>query len=211
MPEQPTPEPGTTPLEPELQRAERVLRRSIEQVCATDPTRVDTAEMIRLDEMLAIAGDAAKRAVSIRRRLRQEGRPTRARGAAEAGAAGAEPKPRARPSRRGTLRASEQQALEHAAGEVHRTFRDAQGITWSVWAVHPLNQGRAGLRGTFAQGWLAFVCENEKRRLSPVPDEWTSLDDAGLERLCCQAEVARQEAPTRRGPKVPPGEDAPTA
>lgn len=216
MPDASTPHDATPPLEPELQRAERLLRRSLGEVCATDPTRADTAEMIRLDEMLAIAGDAAKRAVSIRRRLRQEGHPagtrrTRRRdGGAEATGSG----PAAAPSSgdgkapkrsRSAARATERAALAASpADEAHRVFRDSNGITWSVWAVRPSGQGgvRAELRGTFAQGWLAFVCEDEKRRLSPVPDEWSTLDDRALEALCVQAEVARQEAPTRRGPKV---------
>lgn len=224
MPDAPTPDDATPPLEPELQRAERLLRRSLGEVCATDPTRADTAEMIRLDEMLAIAGDAAKRAVSIRRRLRQEGRPANGRrprrrdGSAEAAGSGptasppssgngTTPESDGKPPRRSrsAARASERAALAASpADEAHRVFRDSQGVTWSVWAVRPSGQGgvRAELRGTFAQGWLAFVCEDEKRRLSPVPDEWATLDDGALESLCVQAEVARQEAPTRRGPKV---------
>lgn len=226
MPDAPTPHDATPPLEPELQRAERLLRRSLGEVCATDPTRADTAEMIRLDEMLAIAGDAAKRAVSIRRRLRQEGRPAGGRrprrrdGAAEstgsgpaatvpasADGNGAAPASDGKAPRRSrsVARATERAALAATpADEAHRVFRDSQGVTWSVWAVRPSGQGgvRAELRGTFAQGWLAFVCEDEKRRLSPVPDEWATLDDSALEALCVQAEVARQEAPTRRGPTI---------
>jgi hypothetical protein len=102
---------------------------------------------------------------------------------------------------------SEASLVSQAASE-HRTFRDAQGVTWSVWAVHPQHSGnrRAGLRGTFVQGWLAFVCEVEKRRLSPVPDNWLECDDAELERLCGAAELAKPEAATRRMPPIKPDE-----
>ena len=73
-----------------------------------------------------------------------------------------------------------------------------------MWAVHPQRSGTrsAGLRGTFIQGWLAFVCEAEKRRLSPVPEGWMDFDDAELERLCGSAEVAKPEAATRRMPPI---------
>lgn len=226
MPDATPPDDATPPLEPELQRAERLLRRSLGEACSTDPTRADTAEMIRLDEMLAIAGDAAKRAVSIRRRLRQEGRPAGGRrsrrrdggidstgtGPAASTPASADgnglphgPDGKGQKRLRSAVRATERAVLAATpADEAHRVFRDSQGVTWSVWAVRPSSQGgaRAELRGTFAQGWLAFVCEDEKRRLSPVPDDWATLDDRALEALCVQAEVARQEAPTQRGPKI---------
>lgn len=40
---------------------------------------------------------------------------------------------------------------------------------------------RARLRGTYAQGWLCFENDDEKRRLSPIPDDWTVCDDDRLE------------------------------
>ena len=40
---------------------------------------------------------------------------------------------------------------------------------------------RARLRGTYAQGWLCFESDYEKRRLSPIPDDWTTCDDDRLE------------------------------
>ncbi|MGH7637153.1 MAG: hypothetical protein ACREOK_05835 [Gemmatimonadaceae bacterium] len=40
---------------------------------------------------------------------------------------------------------------------------------------------RARLRGTYAQGWLCFENDYEKRRLSPIPDDWTTCDDDRLE------------------------------
>ena len=271
MLDEPTPSP-LPPLEPALEDAEQLLRESLSEVCHTDPRAADTGEMIRLDEMLAIAGEAAKRAVSLRRRMRQEGRaapraksPRRATGSRSAGASTAEgaaatpttgarksATPRSNAAASGTTEpaaaaptadapqvaagatpdattppaattatpanvsetpvsrapsSTPTSGIEGAAlassGSEHRTFRDSHGVTWSVWAVHP-QEGtrRAGLRGTFVQGWLAFVCEAEKRRLSPVPDGWMEADDAELERLCGAAEVAKPEALTRRMPPV---------
>jgi hypothetical protein len=223
--------PNALPLEPALTDAERLLRQSLTEACSMDPARADTGEMIRLEETLAIAGEAAKRAVSLRRRMRQEGRATpragkgstRTRGEgtkaarpavpadAPAPPTGAAPAP-AIPGLADSPPAagagghgheSEASLVSQAASE-HRTFRDAHGVTWSVWAVHPQHSGtrRAGLRGTFVQGWLAFVSEAEKRRLSPVPDGWMELDDAALERMCAEAEVAKADAVTRRMPPI---------
>lgn len=60
----------TKALEPELHEAEQTLKSSLDEACAWDPNRANTSELIRIEEMLSIASDAAKRAVSIRRRLR---------------------------------------------------------------------------------------------------------------------------------------------
>jgi hypothetical protein len=58
-------------LQPELQRAEERLNRSLEQACETPAVeKLDTGELIRVEETLALAADAAKEAVSLRRKLR---------------------------------------------------------------------------------------------------------------------------------------------
>lgn len=43
------------------------------------------------------------------------------------------------------------------------------------------NSRRALLRGSYAQGWLCFDSRVEKRRLSPIPGDWTTCDDETLE------------------------------
>jgi hypothetical protein len=43
------------------------------------------------------------------------------------------------------------------------------------------NTRRALLRGSFAHGWLCFESEHEKRRLSPIPDDWTTCDEDTLD------------------------------
>jgi hypothetical protein len=62
------------PLKPKLQEAEQQLDRTLEEVCAT-PTvasRLDTGELIRVEESLALASAAAKEAVSLRRKLKAD-------------------------------------------------------------------------------------------------------------------------------------------
>ena len=59
------------PLTPELREAEQTLKVTLDQACESNPLQADTGELIRIEEMLAIASDAAKKAISIRRKLRQ--------------------------------------------------------------------------------------------------------------------------------------------
>ena len=80
---------ATEPLKPKLQEAEQQLDRTLEEVCAT-PTaaaRLDTGQLIRVEESLALAAEAAKEAVSLRRKLKadrdRESPPTRASSASE--------------------------------------------------------------------------------------------------------------------------------
>src|SRR5689334_7447837 len=58
------------PLQPTLERAESRLKSALEEACETDVERVDTGELIRVEEVLAIANEAAKEAISVRRRQR---------------------------------------------------------------------------------------------------------------------------------------------
>lgn len=47
---------------------------------------------------------------------------------------------------------------------------------------------RAVLRGTYALGWLCFDSAKEKRRLSPIPYDWTTCSDELLEMYAHHAE-----------------------
>jgi len=40
---------------------------------------------------------------------------------------------------------------------------------------------RTVLRGSYAHGWLCFDSNKEKRRLSPIPNDWTTCSDELLE------------------------------
>lgn len=60
-------------LRPKLERAQETLQMALDQACSADLDEADTGELIRLEEVLAIANEAAKEAVSVRRRLGRGG------------------------------------------------------------------------------------------------------------------------------------------
>ncbi len=43
------------------------------------------------------------------------------------------------------------------------------------------NTRRPSLRGSYSQGWLAFDSGSEKRRLMPIPGDWTTCRPERLE------------------------------
>ena len=64
---------GMDELQPMLQQAHETLEDALDEACDAKPASQETTgEMIRLEETLSVAAEAAKRAVSIRRRLREE-------------------------------------------------------------------------------------------------------------------------------------------
>jgi len=65
---------STEALRPKLQQAEKQLDRTLAEVCETPTTasRLDTGQLIRVEESLALAAEAAKEAVSIRRKIRAD-------------------------------------------------------------------------------------------------------------------------------------------
>lgn len=162
----------TEPLGPELREAEITLEHALTEACASPPaSKADTGELIEVEEMLQIASEAAKRAISLRRRRRAERNERAARwamGDAEAAA---------------------------SVGTTHRAFVDARAIWWDVFAVYPEARPsqHSQLKGTFQQGWLCFDSGTEKRRLSPIPDGWQQLSDGQLEQLSERAQVASRK------------------
>ena len=65
-------------LRPMLNEAHERLEEALDEACDAKPAKDEsTGEMIRLEETLSVAAEAAKRAVSIRRRLREEADRTR--------------------------------------------------------------------------------------------------------------------------------------
>ena len=61
------------PLRPKLQEAEQQLDKTLAEVCETPAaSRLDTGQLIRVEESLALAAEAAKEAVSIRRKIRAD-------------------------------------------------------------------------------------------------------------------------------------------
>lgn len=62
------------PLRPTLVDTERDLESALEDVCDDSTVgKRTTDELIRIDESLAIASEAAKQAVSLRKRIRADG------------------------------------------------------------------------------------------------------------------------------------------
>jgi hypothetical protein len=160
-------------LQPELREAQEVLGRTLKEACAMDPAKANTGELIHIDELLAIAGESAKKAISVRRRLRKDSGKSRT--STQAGSASV-------------------QTITSA----HRVFVDGNQVRWTTFAVHPSKPvgDRPRLPGPFQTGWLSFDSGAETRRLTPIPNGWNELSDEELSRLCEQAKVA-----SRRGKK----------
>jgi len=61
------------PLRPQLNRLEDQIEKSLDEVCASPSVKsVNTGELIKIEETLAIVAGAAKEAVSLRRRMRRD-------------------------------------------------------------------------------------------------------------------------------------------
>jgi len=155
-------------LRPALDRAQHQLDSRPAEACRQHASAESTGELIKLEEMLSDAADAAKEAISIRRRLGAERDRDN------------EPTPPAQGS-----------DLGPAAGV--RNFVDGEGRAWHVWEVAP-EQLTARLRpGTYAgdyqSGWLAFESDdgNERRRLPGHPRDWREFGAAEIEALCRDA------------------------
>jgi hypothetical protein len=172
-------------LERELEHAEDKLRSALDSACESDVDDVDTGELIRLEEVLAIANKAAKDAVSIRRQ-RRRGHDKAAKQPSQATGTGG----------------------PAAAETAHRRFTDATGRQWDVFAVFPGQGKRAPiLPEPFRAGWLAFESGSDTRRLAPIPDRWMSLSDKALAQLNERAEPARRSAKRpdpNHAPETPP-------
>jgi len=174
-------------LEPELDRAKKDLAAALSEACQVDVKRANTGELIRVEEVLAIANEAAKTAVSIRRRRSRHLNEVAADASPLAPAPAASDAEEAVPT-------SALLDVEPPAG--HRVFHGRSGARWEAFAVNPSaeSQSRARLPGPYRTGWLAFESEEEKRRLSPIPDGWQSLPEDGLLELCDRAERVPRRA-----------------
>jgi hypothetical protein len=50
---------------------------------------------------------------------------------------------------------------------------------------------RAVLRGSYAHGWLCFDNGSDKKRLSPIPGDWTACDEHTLEAYLRAADAVK--------------------
>jgi hypothetical protein len=94
-------------LRPQLREAQATLGEALKEACAMDPQKANTGELIHIEELLAIANDSAKRAISVRRRLKKDG----------------------------TARAESD--LKSKTRSETREFTDAANVKWIAIAVHP--------------------------------------------------------------------------
>ena len=104
----------------------------------------------------------------------------------------------------------------------YRIFRDSRGTEWQTWDVVPrleerrvndrrsrvatplqsdrrarldrriLSGQRSVLTSNMGGGWLCFAADEEKRRLTPIPEDWERCPSAKLERYCAEATPARR-------------------
>ena len=158
-------------LQPTLMQAQKALETALDEACGIDLKQVDTGELIRIEETLAVASSAAKEAVSVRLRLRSE----RMKG--------------------------KQSAAKTVVGSVtsdadkpiaHRIFEDIRGKRWHAFAVQssPATTARGALPDSFRQGWLVFESSDEMRRVAPIPELWEELSTDDLRLLCHRAQAS---------------------
>ncbi|HEV2149268.1 MAG TPA: hypothetical protein VGR37_17835 [Longimicrobiaceae bacterium] len=76
----------------------------------------------------------------------------------------------------------------------YREFRDEQGREWRAWDTIP--QQKYAVAPEFSDGWICFESQEEKRRLTQVPDGWDSVPE---ERLCHLLRMADQVVPSPDG------------
>ena len=165
------------PLDARLENVTAALKASLDEACGTDVQRLDTSESLRIEEVLAIASEAAREVVSLRRKRHQI-------------------RKRSRTGRTTSTAVDAELA--------HRFFVDAQGVRWDAFAVLPTTEprGLSRLPEPFQQGWLCFESATEKRRLGPIPEQWMSASDDELRRMrdAAQAVQQRTTPPDSRDP-----------
>lgn len=92
-----------------------------------------------------------------------------------------------------------------------RDFVDEKGNKWRVWAVlrtsiHPRTAAEDFL-GDYADGWLCFESQQERRRLARYPEDWDKMGDGDLCKLLNKAAlvpVRGKSTPPKPGDSVNP-------
>jgi len=64
----------------------------------------------------------------------------------------------------------------------HRRIVDHQDQVWDVWEVRTSAVGsrRIHVQPDLQEGWLAFQCGEQRRRLAPLPVGWDEMSDRAL-------------------------------
>ena len=154
------------------QMLEEFLRHRREEACSAEIYSADTGQLVRIQKVLALADEAAKEVISIRKQRR--------------------PRSKRAPTTASDTPADSTSAphADLSSANAHRIFEDTQGMRWDACAIHPSAPvGRVQLPEPYRSGWLFFESATQKRRLSPIPDDWRSVSDDVLRAMCEQAEV----------------------
>jgi hypothetical protein len=149
---------------PQLDEAHRTLEDALSQASRIRVRDADTGELIRIEEVLAIANEAAREAITARRQIRRE--------------------PGFKRSDREHLPGDDS---GNSSVETHRIVEDARGVRWDVFAVYPsADMPAEAVPPELEDGWLAFDSGMERRR-TPVPNRWLRMSDDDLLKLCGEA------------------------
>lgn len=79
-----------------------------------------------------------------------------------------------------------------------RGFVGDDGQEWQVWDTRPSPNANLPAPDTFGEvpriskkregGWLTFTAAADRRRLSPIPEDWETADDTSLRAMLAAAD-----------------------
>lgn len=75
----------------------------------------------------------------------------------------------------------------------YREFIDSAGEPWTVWDTYPTRP--SGMDPKWREGWLTFQAGTTRRRLAPIPTNWTEASLSRLELMCKAAEPSPRQTP----------------
>jgi hypothetical protein len=81
----------------------------------------------------------------------------------------------------------------------YREFVDDAGVFWRVWDTYPI--AATTLRNVspvYANGWLTFESETERRRLAPIPEHWEMASRDAIGDWCANAPRVSAPGPVDR-------------
>jgi hypothetical protein len=88
-----------------------------------------------------------------------------------------------------------------------REFHDDAGKVWTVWTTFPRSD--ANVRPQYRRGWLSFQCDDQRRRLVPIPESWEAADEDQMRAYLRQAHEARKAEGLDASPEAIPRTEQP--
>ena len=160
------------PQRADLRQAAETLEQALTEACASRPAHEENRGADRVEEMLALASDAARRAISIRRKARHRREPDLEQLPAQSRA-----------------RSRVRRSLRHRSADIDYPppIRRRTGGDWtSGRSTRKATITLSALRGPFRPaGWVREL--HREARLSPIPSGWMTLPLTELRQLCEQA------------------------